>query len=258
MEKIVIGNWKMNPLSEKEARSLVTKTKKISAQLKKTAVVLCPPALYISPLAKERYGKRISLGAQDGYFMPTGAVTGSISTDMLKQYKVSHVIVGHSERRAAGETDDHVAKKIDAALKLGVTPILCIGERERDIEGTYLSFLKKQLHAALVHVSKKQLEDIIIAYEPVWAIGKSARQAMSPHQVHETVLLIRKILTEKFGGEAAKKSKIIYGGSVEESNAAELMEAGHVSGFLVGHTSLVPEKFKAIISAVEDSEARHA
>lgn len=257
-KKIVIANWKLNPVGDKEAKALFLKTRSLAKELKKTEVVICPPFLYLGAFYKLKTPKNMQLGSQNSFWEEKGAFTGEVSAGMLKSHDVKFSIVGHSERRAMGETDKEISLKINALLKQEIIPVLCVGEKERDMHGEYLSFIKNELFDSLAGVQKKQLKNIIIAYEPIWAIGKSQRDAMSPGGVHETVLLIRKFLTEKYGADSAKLPRIIYGGSAEGENAEKLMNEGHVSGFLVGHASLDPMNFGQILKAVEASQAAHA
>jgi triosephosphate isomerase len=248
---IVIGNWKMNPSTAAEAKKLFSGTSKLVGKLKKTKVVLAVPFIYIS-LFKPR-GKKLFLGAQDVFWQEKGAHTGEVSAEDLQNLGVSHVIVGHSERRAMGENDDIVSRKLKAVLRFRMTPVLCIGEHTHDSHGAYLSFLNHQIRASLFGVSRADISKVIIAYEPIWAIGKTAKEAMNSRVLHETVLYIQKILSEMYGRAIGKKVKIIYGGSVEEGNAEDLIKNGNVSGFLPGHASLSTKTFGPILKAVDNA-----
>ena len=180
-----------------------------------------------------------------------GAFTGEISAPMLKDLGAKFVIVGHSERRAMGETNEMIRKKLEIAFNHGITPILCIGEKIRDKEGAHLEFIKNQIKECLTGLQKRNLVGQIVAYEPIWAIGKSYRESMSPTDIHETALFIEKVSGEMFGKDIAGSFKILYGGSVEAENASGMMEYGNIDGFLVGHASLVPEQFAAILKAAD-------
>lgn len=250
-KKIVIANWKMNPDSLPKARKLFQSTKKFSSNLSKTRVIVCLPAIYLASFNSKT--KNINLGAQNVFWQVSGAHTGEISSAMLKNLGVSYCLVGHSERRALGETDEEVSKKLKALLKSGLIPILCVGERERDSQGEYLGILSNQIKSSLFGVDKRDIKNLIVAYEPIWAIGRTAREAINSHKLHQTVLFIEKILSELYGREQAKKVAIIYGGSVEEKNASEIIKNGNVSGFLVGHASLDPLTFREILQAVDNS-----
>ncbi len=246
---IVIANWKMNPETLGDARQLFGKTSKLAQKLKKTEVVVCPPFSYLSALQSK--SKKLSVGAQDVFYENIGAYTGEVSSSMLKSVGVSYVIIGHSERRALGETDLIVNRKIEAVLKGKMTPVICIGEANHDNHGNYLTFLREQIKNCFAGISKANLAKIIIAYEPIWAIGKDAKGAMDSRMLHETVLYIQKILSEQYGRAASQKARIIYGGSVDELNAHDLMKNGNVVGFLPGRASLTPSVFSAILSAVD-------
>lgn len=250
-KKIVIANWKMNPDSLLKVRKLFQLTKKFSLGLSKTRVVVCPPAIYLASFNSKT--KNINLGAQDVFWQVSGAHTGEISSAMLKNLGVSYCLAGHSERRTLGETDEEVSKKLKALLKSGLTPILCVGERERDSQGEYLGILSNQIKSSLSGVDRRDIKNLIVAYEPIWAIGRTAREAINSHKLHQTVLFIEKILSELYGREQAKKVAIVYGGSVEVKNASEIIKNGNVSGFLVGHASLDPLTFREILLAVDNS-----
>ena len=250
-QKIVVANWKMNPENISQAKKLFSKISRSANTLKRTKVVIAPPYLFISNLKVK--GKKVSLGAQDSFWGKTGASTGEISSTMLKNSGVTSVILGHSERRALGETDIMVSKKVLDVLREKLTPVVCIGEKERDEHGNYLSFLSEQIKKSLAGVSRRDISQVIIAYEPIWAIGKTAENAMNPHKLHEMVIFIYKTLTTLFGRELASKVVIIYGGSVESSNADDLIRNGNVKGFLVGHASLNPKGFEEILKAVDVS-----
>lgn len=241
-KKLIVANWKMNPGNAAEARVLFGKVKLAGGKLDKVETVICPPFPFVGMFAHSGT-TRVSLGAQDVFWANTGRATGEVSPEMLKDMGVSYVIVGHSERRALGESDGVVAKKVSAVLKENMNAILCIGERERDEDAKYFDVLKNQLRDSLAGVSRKSLSGLVIAYEPVWAIGKSARDAMSPRDVRETSIFIQKVLTDLYGVESASDIPILYGGSAEEENTHTLLSEGGVAGLLVGHASLDAERF---------------
>lgn len=252
MRKIVVANWKMNPVSVEEAKALFSQVRRKSSVLRKTSVIVAPPSVFISLFSSGRKNsKSFFLGAQNTSWQSSGALTGEVSSPMLKDLGVSHVIVGHSERRTLGETDAIVARKMASLFGERLIPILCIGERDRDQHGEYLSVLANQIKNSLAGVSKRDIVNTIIAYEPIWAIGKTASDAMDSHKLHETTLFVRKTLTELYGRNIAESVPIIYGGSVEPANASDLIKNGNVSGFLVGHASLSSKGFGEIIQAVE-------
>lgn len=246
-KKLVIGNWKMNIFSVKEAKKLVEGIKKGSLKNKNTDVVVAPPFVYLSEL-KGVVSKKVSLGAQNIFEEAVGSYTGEVSVQHLTQFKVSYVIIGHSERRARGESDASISKKITRALENKITPVFCIGEASRDEHGEYLAFIKNQLATGLAGVSKSTISDVVIAYEPIWAIG--AKEAMNSHQVHEMSLYIQKCIKELYG-TLAMMPRILYGGAVNADNAREIVDRGYVDGLLVGRESLKAENFLGIINNVD-------
>lgn len=244
----MIANWKMNPGTRVLARKLSREILKKASRLKKTTVVIAPPFPFLGDLP---ISKKLEIGTQDVFWAKEGAFTGQVSAQVIKDFGAKYVIIGHSERRALGETDDMVSKKIITSIKMGLTPVVCVGETSRDHQGMYLSFLENQIKESLKGLSRGELSRIIIAYEPVWAIGKSANEAMNPEKLHEMTIFIKKILSRLFGRENALKTVLIYGGSVDATNAISLMKDGTVKGFLVGRASLEPNNFSSILEAVE-------
>ena len=248
LKKIIIGNWKMNPVSIKEAEKLFGDVAKYISRIKKTArkteVVICPPFVYLERLKK--LTKKISLGAQDAFWTDTGAYTGEVSPDMLYNIGVKYVILGHSERRALGEDNNSVNKKIKSALSAGLRPILCVGEGARDESHGYFNLVKVQLAECLAGVSKNSVSKIIIAYEPIWAISSTVnRKDATSADSREMAIFIRKILSDKFGSDAGK-IRIIYGGSANEKDAEDFLKNGGVDGLLPGRASLDMKKFVKI------------
>jgi len=248
-KRLIVANWKMNPETVGEAKEIFRKTKASFKNLKNIKVVICPPFVYLSDLEKllGSNQKQFCLGAQDMFWEKGGSFTGEISAGMLK--KESYVILGHSERRDLGETDEMISKKVNSALKAGLQTILCIGEKERDDHGEYLHFLRGQLTHSIGKLSKSLLDNLIIAYEPVWAIGKA--EAMKANDIYETSIFIKKILVEIFGQKTDINVPILYGGSVSDKNAREIITLGEVQGLLVGRQSLDPEKFGELLKIVD-------
>jgi triosephosphate isomerase len=245
---LIVANWKMNPGTVLQAKEIFTETKKVAKSLKNVKVIVCPPFVYLNEL--ERLTDRTPvLGAQDMFWERNGSFTGEISSEMLKEE--SYVILGHSERRELGETDDMIAKKIISAIKANLKPILCIGEKIRDDHGEYLHSLRNQIINSLAGMPKKYLDKLIIAYEPVWAIGKSDDQAMKPSDIHETTLFIKKVLLETYKLKKALLVPVLYGGSVTHNNASEIIAGGQVQGLLVGRESLNPKKFGELLAVVD-------
>lgn len=255
-KKIIIGNWKMNPLTLKEAETLFSGVTKNISSIKKTEIVICSPSLYLERLKKIRTSK-IKLGAQDAFWDEVGAFTGEISAEMLYNIGARYVILGHSERRAmparhgGGENNDDINKKIKASLGASLVPILCVGESARDENHSYFNLVKNQLEECLDGISKNSISKIIVAYEPIWAISSTInRHDASPADSREMTIFIRKILSDKFGAEAVR-TRIIYGGSVNEKEALEFLKNGGVDGLLAGRASLNAQKFVEIVKTCE-------
>jgi triosephosphate isomerase len=238
---IVIANWKMNPETLDEAKKIFNLARNTAKILKNTNVVICPPFPFLYPLTKLNSPKNLFLGAQDIFSEQKGAFTGEVSVAQIKDVGAKFVLIGHSERRAMGETNEEIKKKLQIAFEADLTPILCVGEKERDKEGYHLEIIKNQIKEALTGLPKKYLVGITIAYEPVWAIGKSYKEAMNSTDIHEMTLLIKKIMSELFGKDIAGGCQIIYGASVEAQNVADIITKGNISGLLVGHASLLSE-----------------
>jgi triosephosphate isomerase (TIM) len=248
-KKIIIGNWKMNPISIKLAEKLFKDVAKALSTLKKTEVVICPPFIYLESLKK--ISKKISFGAQNAFSGDVGAFTGEVSPMMLYNMGVKYVILGHSERRAMGESNTDINKKIKYALVAGLAPILCVGENIRDENHAYFNLVKTQLEECLAGISKNSISKIIIAYEPVWALSSTQdRKDATPEDSQEMSIFIRKVLSDKFGNESIN-TRIIYGGSVNEKNAEDFLRNGGVGGLLPGKASLDAKKFTAIIKICE-------
>lgn len=239
----------MNPLTGKEAGRLFTDVAKFTSRVKKTEIVVCPPFLYLERLKK--ISRKIILGAQDAFWQDEGAYTGFISANMLYNAGVKYVILGHSERRALGENNNDVNKKIKAAFRAGLRPLVCVGETIRDENHGYFNAVKMQVEECLKGISKISISKVSLVYEPVWAISTTLnRRDATPTDSQEMAIFLRKILTDKFGSEA-KKVRIVYGGSANEKNAYEFLKNGGVDGLLPGAASLNAKKFLEIIKICE-------
>jgi triosephosphate isomerase len=247
---LIAGNWKMNTDSAGGAK-LAAEVAAGAAGADSVEVLVCPPFPYLAGIAKVVAGGPVKVGAQNLYFEKGGAFTGEVSAAMLLDVGCSHVILGHSERRhipALAETDAVINKKVAAALNAGLTPILCVGEKleERDAGKTF-PVIETQLDGGLAGLSAAEVGKMVIAYEPVWAIG-TGRNA-TPEQAQEVHGFIRGKLGAKFGGSVAGAVRIQYGGSVKPDNAAELLSRPDVDGALVGGASLKSADFLAIVQA---------
>ncbi len=244
---ILVANWKNHPASKEEALTLLKELSKKKELYKKVNLFVAPPAPYLDLVAtKAPYAK---LATQD-FSYTKGTITGEVTAEIQKSFGVKLSIVGHSERRALGETDEIVSEKVRAVVKSGIIALVCVGESERDLEGDHFEFLRRQIKASLNGLSAKSASSIIIAYEPLWAIGKSAKDAISPRDLHESIIFIRKVLTEIFGRSVAEKIFVLYGGSVEPTNAGVLAKESGVDGFLVGHASLKSKSFEQVALSI--------
>lgn len=242
----------MAPTSVKEAKRTFDNIKKVASKLRGVETVICPPSLYLGELRRNVTGHRCTIGAQNVFWEKEGAFTGEISTAQLVDLKIEYVIIGHSERRAMGETDEEVNKKILAALKAKLKVIVCVGESHRDEDGEYTRFISEQIKSALAGVSRSGLSDITIAYEPIWAIGKDALRPASAHDVEEVSILISKVIADIYGNHHDPHTQILYGGSVDDRNAREFLASGSVAGLLVGRASLRPQAFTKILEIAEE------
>ncbi|MBI3573601.1 triosephosphate isomerase [Candidatus Kaiserbacteria bacterium] len=247
MQNLIIGNWKLYVNSVAEGKKLLRDIDKNFPRNVKATVVVCPQVA-LAPALKAAYkGRRISFGSQDVSFDAEGAHTGGISPMALASSGVGYVIVGHAERRATGDTDEDVSKKTVAAIAAKLHPIVCVGEKERDQEGTHFAVLAKNVTASLARIEPAHASKLTIAYDPLWAIGEP--EAPPPRVVSESVIFIRKTLADMWGREAALKIRIIYGGSVTAESAKVFLKEAHVQGLLVGRASVDALSFTNIIRA---------
>ena len=245
---IIAGNWKMNK-TPAGAKQLIEELKPLIAKTKWCDIVLCVPFVDIPAAIKAAKGAKIAIGAENMHYEASGAYTGEISADMLTELGVKYVIIGHSERRQYfAETDTTVNKKIHAALNAGLRPIVCVGEtlEQRDL-GITIEHIRLQVKAALYGVEPVSMKRIVIAYEPIWAIG-TGRTATSD-QAEEVCGAIRDCIREMYGARVARSVTIQYGGSMNAGNAFELLSKPNVDGGLIGGASLKPNAFAAIVNA---------
>ena len=247
---VIAGNWKMN-MTPASATALINEMKPLVAGKDACDVVLCVPAIDIPAAIEAAKGSNIKIGAENVHFAKSGAYTGEISAEMLTAIGVEYVIIGHSERRQYfGETDATVNARTKAALEAGMKVILCLGEvKEERLSGITREVVSMQTKLDLAGVTAEQMANVIIAYEPVWAIGTGL--TATPEQADETCGQIREVLAEIYGAEVAEATTIQYGGSMNEKNAAELLAKEHVDGGLIGGASLVAAKFTAIVDAAQ-------
>jgi len=245
---IIIANWKAYVPDVARGKKLVALAKRL-ASTTKIKIVLAPSAPVLGLLAAGNRS-RVAFAAQDISASTDGVATGESTAAAFASAGATYTIVGHSERRALGETDAVVAEKMRRALAQGLTPILCVGETQRDASAEYLTVLRTQIGTALEPLTPKERLGVIIAYEPVWAIGKTAAEAISGSDLTEMVLYIRKVLGEYLSHKAPARIPVLYGGSVDPTNVRELAAASQVDGFLVGRASVNPDSFTGLVKAL--------
>ncbi|NLD33950.1 MAG: triose-phosphate isomerase [Clostridiales bacterium] len=243
---IIAGNWKMNK-TPAETKALIEELKPL-VQYAAATVVVCVPAVDIPAAVQAVKGSKIKVGAQNVHYMPSGAFTGELSAGMLKASKVDYVIIGHSERRQYfGETDETVNRRVLAAVEGGLTPIICVGEQKEQREAGYTDALVTyQTTIALTGLTPQQVRKVVIAYEPVWAIGTGL--TATDEQANETIGVIRKAIAAKFGRGAANRVRIQYGGSMNPKNVKGLMAQPEIDGGLIGGASLKAEDFAKVVN----------
>jgi triosephosphate isomerase (TIM) len=252
MKKIIIANWKLNPQTPREAKMLFGAIKKMADRQTKVKTIICPPTIFLPLFSTRKKSQRLSLGGQDCFWETEGAFTGQISPAMLKYAGAEYVLVGHSEKRALGDDKEILRAKIKIALESGLQVVFCLGEMERDAGGRYLDILRQQLNDGLGVITRKNYFDkILIAYEPVWAIGCSAKTAETPEDFLHNSLFIRKEISILAGKERAMKMPILYGGSVNQKNAGDFLSVGQADGLLVGRESLRPANFGIILKQAQ-------
>ncbi|OGZ34347.1 MAG: triose-phosphate isomerase [Candidatus Portnoybacteria bacterium RBG_13_41_18] len=240
---IIVGNWKMNPLTARDAKALFEAVVNNVRGLKNIETIICPPFCYLSFFGDRR---AVKVGGQDIFWELQGAYSGQISGKMLKDLGCQNVIIGHSERRQFGGDDDEIINlKLKAALKVGLTPIFCVGEQAGQEIG---QVIEQQLKIGLKDIDKTQIKKIIIAYEPVWAIGTG--NPCTPNSAMCAALLVKKILTALYSRFIAENIPVLYGGSVDSKNAAMYIKEAKMQGLLVGGASLDAEEFAKIGESV--------
>ncbi len=242
---IIIANWKAYVEDIGKAKELFTVSKKLAKDTG-NGIVLAPPAPLLGILAAKN-ASSVAFGAQDISATTGGAETGEITAQTYAAAGATYAIVGHSERRARGDTDTLVSEKLRHALAHGLTPVLCIGEHSRDTDGRYLSFIREELTTAISPLTPRERGKIVLAYEPLWAIGKTASEAIAADDLAEMTLYIKKVLAEIFSGKSSARIPVLYGGSVEPDNVRALAELAGIDGFLVGHASVDPRLFALLV-----------
>ncbi len=245
--KIIAGNWKMNK-TRIEAEQLINALIPLVKDTKNT-VVICVPFTDLCKAVKLTKGTNIHVGAQNCHWKESGAFTGEIAPSMLTELGVEYVVIGHSERRTYfGETDATVLARTKAALAAGLKPIVCIGETlEERNSGNMEKVLQRQVREGFKDVTEEELANIVVAYEPVWAIGTGV--TATDEQANDAIAFVRSVFADMYGKEAAKKLYIQYGGSMNDKNAEGLLNMSEIDGGLIGGASLVAEKFAAVVNA---------
>jgi triosephosphate isomerase len=246
----IAGNWKMN-LDRVAAVALAKDVAQQAAKCDGVDLAVCPPSVYLDAVGKALAGSKVALGAQNMYHEGNGAFTGELSAAMLLDVGCKYVILGHSERRhILGETDAAINKKVLAALDAGLTPIVCVGELLAEREaGQTSAVIRRQFDGSLAGLSADNMQKIVIAYEPVWAIGTG--KVATPQQAEDVHLDLRKIMEERYNPTVAQSVRIQYGGSVKPENAAELLGQPDIDGALVGGASLKTAQFMGIVAGAK-------
>lgn len=242
---LIVANWKAYVEDLEKAKELFTVSKKIS-RATECHIVLAPPAPFLGVLALKNKSA-VAFAAQDISATIGGAATSETTARMYATAGATYAIIGHSERRAAGDTNMIVAGKLVHALACNLTPILCIGEQTRDREGRYLNYVREEITTALAGLAPKERSKIIFAYEPIWAIGKTAENAIRPGDLTEITLYIRKVLAELLPAHRSSHALVLYGGSVEPDNVLSLQEDSGIDGFLIGHASIDVQVFTTLV-----------
>lgn len=247
---LLIGNWKMAPEKPTEALGLAKKVLAIARIYKKNInIVECVPAIHI-PILTKNIKRGIAIGGQGVASNSEIAQTGLVSAGMLKGYGASYCIVGHSESRARGETEQNVLESTLLLLQKKITPIICVGEKERDNHGWYLSNVKSQVESIVSKIPQSSLKQIVFVYEPVWAIGKDAAREATVSECREMIIFIRKVISDITNEKIGSSVRILYGGSVNEQNAHSFVAEGGAQGLLVGRVSLDAKRFGLLAKAI--------
>ena len=250
---VIAGNWKMNK-TPSETKEFMAAFKAMLPKGRWCDIALCVPAVCIPAAVRAMRETRVGIGAENCNQNASGAYTGEVATNMLVDAGCKYVIIGHSERRAMGETDKDVNEKVLAALDAGLIPILCCGEslEQREL-GITEEFITMQIKSALAGVDESRVRKVVIAYEPIWAIGTG--RTATPEQAEEVCESIRSVIRKLYGSKIARATSILYGGSMNDKNAYDLLAQPDIDGGLIGGASLVPEKFLKIIEAANQPTA---
>ncbi len=244
---LIVGNWKLYPKTKKDALDLARAVSRGKSSTR-TEVVIAPPYPYLAAFPKMA---GVSLGAQDVFWESEGAYTGEVSAPMLREVGVKYVIIGHSERRGyLGETDEMIGKKVRHAVSNKLIPVLCVGEQKRDHDGAFFGIIKSQVETGLAWLKKGEISRVVVAYEPVWAIG--SKKPARPQDANEAALFIKKTIAQRVGPKAGRAMRVLYGGSVDSKNAESFLREREIGGFLVGGASKDAKEFLGIIKCAQN------
>jgi triosephosphate isomerase len=250
--KLIVANWKMNPASAEEAKKIITEIKNKSKSFGDIRLIVCPPFIFLNEVSEIiSLSKKIILGAQDVFVGQGVSHTGEVGVDLLKKAGVKYVLVGHSERRATLDSDEIVKEKMLGSLKEGFKTILCVGEKERNEHGDHYHEVRRQIEDVIIKLPKKLIKNLVIAYEPIWAIGRPENEAIKPDQLHEITIFIKRLISDTLGAKEVEKIKILYGGSVTKNNFKEIIEKGNVDGLLIGRESLKVKNFVELVKEIK-------
>lgn len=253
-KKLIIGNWKMNPATKAEALREFRKIKTFANKLQNVQTVILAPSVFLGVLSEKVTGNHCVLGAQNMFYEELGSFSGEISASQIKSLGVHYVLLGHSERRALGETSADVSKKIAVAIKYAMTPIVCIGEEIRGRKGEHYKTVRDQVVASFQGIPASALPRIVIAYEPVWAISShKGAEVATPEDAEEMIIFIQKVLAEHYKLKKLPKITFIYGGSSNSENAESLLAKDVIGGLLPGRASLDPEEFIKMLKIANES-----
>lgn len=250
-QKIIIGNLKQNPDTLEKCIKLASEYTKLQKKYKDTFLGIALPSIFLENVNK-KYGKNINIYSQTVSEFLEGGHTGEISVNQINSIGIKQTIIGHSERRIMGDTNEVVQKQIQNALNKKMKVVLCVGERDRDINTEYIKFVDTQIETALDFVKKIDYKNITIAYEPVWAIGNNAQRSANVNEIYEMTIAIRKKLIEIFGKSNGTQIPVLYGGSINSKNSLELINIHHIDGFLIGRASLDIKEITKIIEIINN------
>lgn len=251
MNKTVVANWKMNPQTLEEAKELFSFYVSQSAKHSAVNIIICPPVIYLEEVVKlKKESRHVVMGAQDFFWEEAGAFTGQVSLNMLRQFDVKYALLGHSEKRyIAGETDEMINKKLLAALKHNVRPILLVGEKEKS--DSREDILIDQLSRDLAGVDNGDISDVVLVYEPVWAISSnSGGQSDTPENAIEAIKIIKNIISKMFPGELVSNVPVLYGGSVNSKNISDFLIHDEIAGAVIGSSGLKKDEISPMLDII--------